>query len=101
MTENHRINVVHICDHLGWPGSRMHGVKRLFSWMLPRFDSSRFQVSLVSLRGPDTSEDTLEAQALSIMNTNKITCLCVHKGNKKNKTIGIIHIHNILKANIS
>ncbi len=47
------------------------------------------------------SQDTLAAQALSIMNTNKITCLCVHKGNKKNKTIGIIHIHNILKANIS
>ncbi len=46
-------------------------------------------------------KDTLAAQALSIMNAKKITCLCVHKGNKKNKTIGIIHIHSILKANIS
>ena len=46
-------------------------------------------------------KNTLAAQALSIMNTKKITSLCVHKENQKNKTIGIIHIHNILKANIS
>ena len=45
--------------------------------------------------------NTLAAKALSIMNTKKITSLCVHKENKKNKTIGIIHIHNILEANIS
>jgi len=46
-------------------------------------------------------KDALAAQALSIMNTKKITSLCVHKGNQKNKTVGIIHIHNILKANIN
>ena len=46
-------------------------------------------------------KNTLAAQALSIMNTKKITSLCVHKGKQKNKTIGIIHIHNILQANIS
>ena len=45
-----KLNVVHICDHLGWDGSRMHGVKRLFAWMIPRFDRSRFNVSLISLR---------------------------------------------------
>ncbi len=28
----------------------MHGVKRLFSWMIPRFDRQHFNVSLVSLR---------------------------------------------------
>ena len=39
----------------------MHGVKRLFSWMIPRFDSSRFNVSLVSLRRKDLSEETLDA----------------------------------------
>ena len=42
-------------------------------------------------------KNTLAAQALSIMNAKKITSLCVHKGNKKNRTVGIIHIHNILK----
>ncbi len=46
-------------------------------------------------------KDMLAAQALSIMNTKKITSLCVHQNNRKNKTIGFIHIHNILKANIT
>jgi glycosyltransferase involved in cell wall biosynthesis len=38
----------------------MHGVKRLFAWMIPRFDTSRFQVSLLSLRKKDLSEERLE-----------------------------------------
>ena len=46
-------------------------------------------------------KDMLAAQALSIMNTKKITSLCIHKNNKKKKTIGFIHIHNILDANIN
>ena len=46
-------------------------------------------------------KDMLAVQALSIMNTKKITSLCVHQKNKKNKTIGFIHIHTILNANIS
>ena len=56
-----RLNVLQVCDHLGWEGSRMHGVKRLFSWMIPRFDPERFNVSLVSLRKKDLSEETLES----------------------------------------
>ena len=39
----------------------MHGVKRLFAWMIPRFDRDRFHVSLVSLRKKDLSEETLDA----------------------------------------
>ncbi len=39
----------------------MHGVKRLFAWMIPRFDRSRFEVSLLSLRKKDLSEDNLES----------------------------------------
>ena len=46
-------------------------------------------------------KDTLAAKALSIMNDRKITSLCVYKKPNKNKTIGIIHIHNLLDANIS
>ena len=45
-------------------------------------------------------KELLAAKALSIMNNRKITSLCIHNGNKKNKTLGIIHIHNILEANI-
>jgi glycosyltransferase involved in cell wall biosynthesis len=61
-----RLKVLQVCDHLGWEGSRMHGVKRLFSWMIPRFDPERFQVSLVSLRKKDLSEETLDALGIDI-----------------------------------
>ena len=61
-----RLKVVQICDHLGWPGSRMHGVKRLFAWMIPRFDPARFDVSLISLRAPDTSGDRLEDHGIDV-----------------------------------
>jgi glycosyltransferase involved in cell wall biosynthesis len=44
----------------------MHGVKRLFSWMIPRFDRDRFNVSLVSLRKKDLSEETLDALGIDI-----------------------------------
>ena len=46
-------------------------------------------------------KDMLASQALFIMNSKKITSLCVHEKNKKKRTIGLIHVHNILKANIS
>ena len=42
----------------------------------------------------------LTAEALSVMNSKKVTCLCVHNAKNKNKTIGILTIHNILNANI-
>ena len=41
----------------------------------------------------------LAAEALSIMNQKKITAFCLFKKNKR-KTIGLIHMHNILDANI-
>ena len=46
------------------------------------------------------SKDALAEKALSIMNNKKITSLCVKDSSKKNKTVGIIHIHNILANNI-
>ena len=46
-------------------------------------------------------KDTLASRALAIMSQNKITSLCVHKNNKRRKTIGLLHIHHILSANIS
>lgn len=61
-----RLNIVHICDHLGWTGTRIHGVKRLFAWMIPRFDPDRFDVSLISLRQPDSSPDTLESIGIPV-----------------------------------
>ena len=44
--------------------------------------------------------NTLAARALALMNSKKITSLCVHKNKSRNKTVGVIHIHNILENNI-
>jgi len=66
-----KIRVLQVCDHLGWEGSRMHGVKRLFAWMIPRFDRERFEVSLVSLRTKDLSEETLDALGIDITYLHK------------------------------
>ena len=49
--------------------------------------------------GIDKNE--LAAKALSIMNNKKITSLCVYEKKNKFKTIGVLHIHNILQSNIS
>ena len=46
-------------------------------------------------------KDILAAKALSIMNSKKITSLCVHDKKNKNMTIGVIHVHNILQSNTS
>ena len=46
------------------------------------------------------NQDTLAEKALSIMNSKKITSLCVHNQKNKRKTIGILHIHTILQSNI-
>tara|TARA_E500000331_G_scaffold337083_1_gene364868 strand:- start:1467 stop:2438 length:972 start_codon:yes stop_codon:yes gene_type:complete len=45
-------------------------------------------------------KETLASKSLSIMSEKKITSLCIHKSNNKKKTIGLLHIHNILGADI-
>ena len=49
--------------------------------------------------GIDKNE--LAAKALILMNNKKITSLCVYNKKNKFKTIGVLHIHNILQSNIS
>ena len=55
----------------------------------------------MTLNPVSVNADMLAAKALSLMNFKKITSLCVHSKKNKKKTIGIIHIHNILEANIT
>ena len=72
-----------------------------------RFNQKR--TSIVNMKVKDImtknpisiNKNQLAAKALSLMNANKITSLCVHENKNKSKTIGIIHIHNILQSNIS
>ena len=92
-----KLNVLQVCDHLGWEGSRMHGVKRLFAWMIPRFDPTRYNVSLVSLRKKDLSEETLESFGVDITYLHKrkfdpSTLLALLKVIDR-KQIDILHLH--------
>ena len=65
-------------------------------------DIKHLKVKKIMSKKPFTvDKDMLAAQALSIMNDKKITSLCVHNNKKKSRSIGIIHIHNILEANIT
>ena len=60
------------------------------------------QVREIMTKNPiSVDKNVLAAKALSIMNSKKITSLCVQDKNNKYKTIGVIHIHNILQSNIS
>ena len=49
--------------------------------------------------GIDKNE--LAVKALSLMADKRITSLCVYNKKNKLRTIGILHIHNILQSNIS
>ena len=46
------------------------------------------------------NKDILAAKALSLMNNKKITSLCVHDKKDKSRTVGILHVHNILQSSI-
>jgi len=56
---------------------------------------------VMTLNPVSVNADMLAAKALSLMNFKKITSLCVHSKKNQKKTIGIIHIHNILETNIT
>jgi glycosyltransferase involved in cell wall biosynthesis len=75
----------------------MHGVKRLFSWMIPRFDRERFNVSLVSLRKKDLSEETLDALGIDItyLGRGKFDPLTFPALRRivREKHIDILHMH--------
>tara|TARA_B100000674_G_scaffold488823_1_gene501689 strand:- start:105 stop:1085 length:981 start_codon:yes stop_codon:yes gene_type:complete len=60
------------------------------------------QVNKVMKKNPiSVDENMLAASALSLMNLKKITSLCVHKKNNLRKTIGLLHMHDILSSNIN
>jgi glycosyltransferase involved in cell wall biosynthesis len=60
------VGVLHVCDKFGVRGSSIHGVSRLFSWWLPRYDASRFDVGLVGLKHPEPATRWLAEQGLPV-----------------------------------
>ena len=57
--------------------------------------------NIIKKKPISVEKNILAAKALKIMNEKKITSLCVYAKKNKNKTIGLLHIHNILSANIN
>jgi arabinose-5-phosphate isomerase len=72
-----------------------------------RFNEKKISIQLLKVKDIMTknpysvTKDCLAAKALSIMNNKKITSLCVFEKKNKTRTIGVVHIHDILRNNIS
>ena len=52
--------------------------------------------SFMTKKPISVDKDILAVKAIGIMNEKKITSLCVHSKINKKKTIGILHIHNLI-----
>lgn len=67
---------------------------------LKKLDLNNLKAKEIMTKKPITiNKDSLAVKALSLMNNKKITSLCVNDKKNKLKTIGVIHIHNILQNN--
>ena len=66
-----------------------------------RQNLNEMKVAKIMTKNPiSIDKQSLAAKALALMNEKKITSLCVHDKKNKHKTIGVLHIHNILQSNI-
>lgn len=65
------VPVLHVCDKFGVAGSSIHGVSRLFAWWFPRFDSTRFDVSLVGLKAPEPASDKLREAGVEVTHLSR------------------------------
>jgi glycosyltransferase involved in cell wall biosynthesis len=63
--------VLHVCDKFGVRGSSIHGVSRLFSWWLPRYDAARFEVGLVGLKNPEPATRWLADQGVPVLHLGR------------------------------
>ena len=65
-------------------------------------DLMNVTVKKIMTKNPVTiDKDALAVKAISLMNNKKITSLCIYNKKNKTKTIGVLHIHNILQSNIT
>ena len=62
---------------------------------------NEINVAKIMTKNPiSIDKQSLAAKALALMNEKKITSLCVYDKKNRHKTIGVLHIHNILQSNI-
>jgi len=68
-----------------------------------RFNEKKIEINSLTAKEIMTKnpisidKNDLAVKALSLMNSKKITSLCVNEKKNKFKTIGVLHIHNILQ----
>lgn len=96
------VPVLHVCDKFGVAGSSIHGVSRLFSWWLPRFDRARFEVGLVGLKGPEPASRLLIDSGIPVHHLGRgkfdpriagdLIALVRHRGAR------ILHVHGYAAA---
>lgn len=65
------INILHVVDKLSVGDSTIHGITRLFSWWIPRFDKGRYNVSVCSLRKRDRAGEYLEGIGVRVFYLNR------------------------------
>jgi glycosyltransferase involved in cell wall biosynthesis len=61
-----KMNVLLVNDHLGWNGTVMHGVGRLFLEWIPIYDDRKYRVILCILREKDALGEYFEQQGIKI-----------------------------------
>ena len=72
-----------------------------------RFNQNKIYLPFIAVKDVMTKnpisidKTALAVKALALMNSKKITSLCVHDKRNKFKTIGVLHIHNVLESDIS
>ncbi|HXK11870.1 MAG TPA: glycosyltransferase [Vicinamibacteria bacterium] len=96
------VPVLHVCDKFGVRGSSIHGVSRLFSWWFPRYDRSRFDVSLCGLKRPEPATEWLAEQGVAVHHLGRgrfdpriLTDLV---GLARRRGVRILHVHGYAAA---
>ena len=70
-------------------------LKRL---MQKKKDINKLKIKSFMTRRPYVVEENiLASEILTQMNKRKITNVCVYKNYNKRKTVGVLHIHNLVK----
>src|ERR1700752_1881756 len=97
-----QINVLHIIDKFSMDGHNIHGLSRLLSWWIPRFNE-RYNIVVCGLTDSDPASRSLEKQGLRILylsrgKFNPITVIDFLKIIKKEK-IDVLHLHGYRACN--
>jgi len=96
------VGVLHVCDKFGVRGSSIHGVSRLFSWWLPRYDAARFEVGLVGLKHPEPATQWLAEQGLPVRHLGRHRfdprILSDLVGLARRRGTRILHVHGYAAA---